>query len=219
MASKSKTPKNWPSNIQYLTAQRWHPSVSAEALTFLRCGLPAPGSASSNSAPSYVFIRRITESSHPACGQCGLFASKRIPTKTCIIDYIGEVHCDDRPGSDYDLSLHRFQDGTSVGVDADKMGNESRFINDYRGVSSKPNAEFKDRRVAQGELRMSVWSLVEIKKGEEITVSYGKAWWKARTEEAQASWISYICREYFYYSAIVRSNTRLLQATEARDCR
>ena len=34
----------------------------------------------------------------------------------------------------------------------------------------------------KGELRMSVWSTPGegIKKGEEIVVSYGKAWWKAR---------------------------------------
>lgn len=95
----------------------------------------------------------------------------------------GEIHCDDRPDSDYDLSLHRFQDGISVGIDASRMGNEARFINDYRGVANKPNALFIDGRTTSAELRMGVWSSGEgIKKGEEILLSYGKTWWRARTQ-------------------------------------
>lgn len=95
----------------------------------------------------------------------------------------GEIHCDDRPNSDYDLSLHRSQDGIHVGIDASVMGNEARFINDYRGVRSKPNAVFSDVKTDSGAMRMSIWSSgEEIKKGEEILVSYGKAWWRARSQ-------------------------------------
>jgi hypothetical protein len=64
-------------------------------------------------------------------------------------------------------------------------GNEARFINDYRGIKARPNAMFGDRRTVTGELRMSVWSSSEgVKKGEEILVSYGKAWWRARAQAA-----------------------------------
>ena len=93
----------------------------------------------------------------------------------------GEVHCDDRPTSNYDLSLCRFRDGLSVGIDASTMGNEARFINDYRGISSRPNAVFSDIKTDTGAMRMSIWSSAEIKKGEEILVSYGKAWWRSRS--------------------------------------
>lgn len=111
--------------------------------------------------------------SHPASGQYGLFASKKIPPRSYLLDYIGEVHCDDRSESDYDLSLHRAE-GISVGVDASRMGNEARFINDFRGVNPKPNAVFQDYRTPDGELRMAVWSSTDpIRKGEEILVSYG----------------------------------------------
>lgn len=97
---------------------------------------------------------------------------------------LGEVHCDDRLSSDYDLSLHRFSDGLSVGIDAHGLGNEARFINDFRGISRRPNAVFRDNRLSSGELRMSVWSSSEgIRKGDEIVVSYGKTWWRARAEE------------------------------------
>jgi SET domain-containing protein len=101
--------------------------------------------------------------------------------------YMGEVHADDRPSSDYDLSLYRTQDNISIGIDASRIGNEARFINDYRGVRDKPNASFEDDRSA-GELRMSVWSRNQpIAKGDEILVSYGKSWWRERQGEPEES--------------------------------
>ena len=138
-------------------------------------------STSNHSQKSMVVIQRISDPSHPANGQHGLFATKKIPPRTLILDYIGEVHCDERPESDYDLSLHRTLDLISVGVDAHSTGNEARFVNDYRGVKSRPNVIFQERRTDRGELRMSVWSGSEtIKKGDELLVSYGKSWWRAR---------------------------------------
>jgi SET domain-containing protein len=97
----------------------------------------------------------------------------------------GEVHCDDRPNSDYDLSLCRLPEGVNVGVDASVMGNHARFVNDFRGIAIKPNALFVDTKTASGELRISIWSSNrEIKKGEEILVSYGKTWWRSRAHLA-----------------------------------
>jgi len=69
---------------------------------------------------------------------------------------------------------------TSVGIDAARMGNEARFTNDYRGVQKSPNAMFMDYRTHRGELRMCIQSVAEIKKGEEILISYGKSWWNHR---------------------------------------
>lgn len=120
-----------------------------------------------------VELKQSYLQSKQAVGQFGLFAAKRIPPRTYLLDYLGEVHCDDRSLSDYDLSLYRTPDGsTSVGVDASAMGNEGRFVNDYRGIRGKPNAQFEERRCDNGELRMSIWTSSEvIKKGEEILVS------------------------------------------------
>lgn len=45
----------------------------------------------------------------------------------------------------------------------------------------RPNAIFSDAETVFGEKRMSIWSSgQQIKKGEEILVSYGKSWWRAR---------------------------------------
>ncbi|THH12932.1 hypothetical protein EW146_g7229 [Bondarzewia mesenterica] len=187
MPSQLKRPKHWPAHIHYIQSQVYHGSVPADVLSFVR-GVPSkpirPVDKPGNTSTTFT-VQLISHSTHPACGQYGLFASKKIPPRTPIVDYLGEVHCDERPDSDYDISLYRFQDGVSVGSDASRMGNEARFVNDYRGIRAKPNAEFRDGRKASGELRMSVWSLTEpIKKGDEILVSYGKAWWGSRTSES-----------------------------------
>ncbi|TBU34967.1 hypothetical protein BD309DRAFT_60005 [Dichomitus squalens] len=184
--SNSKRPPRWPDHLQYLSEPRYHSSVPS-AVRAIIC----PHSAGHAQPPVHahkppVAIQFISDPSHPAHGQFGLFATKKMPPRTLILDYIGEVHCDDRPDSDYDLSLFRTgtPDHVSVGVDAQHAGNEARFINDYRGVKAKPNALFQERRTEGGELRMSVWSGSEaIKKGDELLVSYGKSWWRARHVE------------------------------------
>lgn len=182
MPLKSK-PSSWPTNVQYSDSLCYHSSVTPEILSLIQ---GSPQRADKNTRSS-VLIRCISDKSHPACGQYGLFAAKKIHPKTHILDYMGEVHCDERPQSDYDLSLYRSQRGEDVGIDASVIGNEARFINDFRGVREKPNAVFADGRSTSGELRMSVWSIGGIRKGEEILVSYGKAWWKARDFGAQGT--------------------------------
>jgi len=176
----TRPPKHWPTHVQHLTVPKFHSSVSADAISYLKGG-SSTRSSLPPAPPSLGVIRPITHPSHPAHGQHGLFAASKIPPQTLIVEYIGEVHSDDRPTSDYDISLYRFRH-ESVGVDATVMGNEARFVNDYRGIRPKPNAQFLDRWTAGGDLRMCIWSLSGgIRKGDEIVVSYGKAWWAARS--------------------------------------
>ena len=96
--------------------------------------------------------------------------------------------------SNYDLCLDR---ESGLSIDAAIMGNEARFINDYRGISDAgPNAEFRDCLVltapATCERRIGVFVLRAgkagkkakgIAKGEEILVSYGKGFWSNRPRE------------------------------------
>ncbi|KAG2156488.1 SET domain protein [Suillus bovinus] len=188
-SSSRRQPPSWPSHIQYINAPRYHSSVPGPVRSLLISGTnPAPQQTPIKfPSTSLVRVRCITEPSHPARGQHGLFAVRKIPPGSHIIDYIGEVHCQDRASSDYDLSLFRSADGDNVGVDASVMGNEARFVNDYRGIRSKPNALFVERRTSQGELRMSIWSSKDlIQKGDEILVSYGKSWWRSRITQTDA---------------------------------
>ncbi|KAL1738668.1 hypothetical protein HDZ31DRAFT_50636 [Schizophyllum fasciatum] len=177
------SPSNWPAGLRYTETYAYHSSVDADARAFIR-GDATTSSHADDASQHSVAIKRISEAGHPAAGQLGLFATKKIPPKTRIVYYIGEVHADERLESDYDLCLHRFPGGASIGIDASKVGNAARFVNDYRGVRPKPNAVFKDERhAASGELRIAIWSGTEgIRKGEEILVSYGKGWWTARNQ-------------------------------------
>ncbi|KAF9229581.1 hypothetical protein BS17DRAFT_799085 [Gyrodon lividus] len=171
----TRRPPQWPSSVMFITSPRYHYSVPASTRSFLT------NNDLSCAIHTLVRIKFISDPAHPARGQYGLFALKKIQPRTHIVDYIGEVHCQERLNSDYDLSLFRSQDGVNVGIDASIMGNESRFVNDYRGVQGKPNAQFVEYRTVAGELRMSIWSTGDIiNKGDEILVSYGKSWWRSR---------------------------------------
>ncbi|KAF8168272.1 hypothetical protein B0H34DRAFT_645682 [Crassisporium funariophilum] len=181
-ALRQSKPTSWPQHLPYIDSPHYHSSVSPALRKHLLGSPIASNLKPPDQKPPKIVIRRISSPSHPAYGQFGLFAAQRIPPKTHIIDYIGEIHCDDRPDSDYDLSLCRLEDGVCVGVDASIMGNQARFVNDYRRVATKANAVFMDGRLPSGELRLSIWSCpVEIRKGEEILVSYGKSWWRSRS--------------------------------------
>ena len=120
------------------------------------------------------------------------------------MDYLGYVHpvAETDPDSDYDLSLDRELQG-GVGIDARRMGNEARFINDYRGIPERikrvggrgkrgkagPNVFFSERSVeGTGERRLCiVVGKEKIIRGEELCVSYGKGFWKERGIEFDAT--------------------------------
>ncbi|KAF8864848.1 hypothetical protein BDZ45DRAFT_495015 [Acephala macrosclerotiorum] len=206
MPPRQDLPKNWPLALPYLTAPIHSKSLASTHLSALRAKPPDTLDIPPNTPKGPCSLAKITpinNPSHPANGQSGLFATKDLKPGTFILQYIGEIHASPLPTSDtsslppvddphatsnYDLSLDREH---GIGIDADKKGNEARFINDYRGIAEKPNAEFKEvwdeKRKERG---MGVWVLPEgksgkgkgIRKGEEILVSYGRGFWGARKD-------------------------------------
>ena len=59
------------------------------------------------------------------------------------------------------------------------MGNEGRFLNDFRGIRNRPNVEFRER----WQYHMGVFTLSEsVDKGDELVVTYGKGFWDHRRE-------------------------------------
>ncbi len=124
ISSRNHIPARWPREVVFLTALRYSPSVPHNVLALLQgttstrsSATATAGSRANVSSPTPIAIRLIESPSHPAHGQMGLFANKKIPPHTHIIDYLGEVHTDDRSKSNYDLSLYRSQDGLlNVGV-------------------------------------------------------------------------------------------------------
>lgn len=201
----SGTPKGWPSGVTYISKPVYSKALNLQTLESLNSvpkPLPANVVKMSSNPAQLVRITAITESSHPANGQCGLFATQSLPPDTFILPYLGYFHVkeDADPNSDYDLSLDR---ELGVGVDATRMGNEARFINDYRGVGPPgPNAEFREMLVdmGNGKLIKVMGVFVRsagknakgkrakgISKGDEILVSYGKGFWSERRKEQEMS--------------------------------
>ncbi|KAI9784570.1 MAG: hypothetical protein M1839_001792 [Geoglossum umbratile] len=191
--SAQHVPKNWPPEITYLCSPIYSKTLTEREVSFLSPG-PVSNSIDSAKQPTSIIpstalvkISLITSpNAHPALHQHGLFATRHLPPGSFILDYLGLYHSEPST-SDYDLSLSR---DLGIGIDAVRMGNEGRFINDYRGIRSGPNAEFRER-VAGSERRMGVWVLPVgksgkgkgINKGEEICVSYGKGFWRSRKGE------------------------------------
>jgi xeroderma pigmentosum group C-complementing protein len=215
-------PKAWPAGQVFLTRPQYSASLTAAQLVALRTR-PDPAKEVLEEMPLNlprgpcinVKIVAISDATHPANGQYGLFAVRDLPAGSLILPYLGELHPGTGAGaeaaakSDYDLWLCRAAD---VAVDAARAGNEARFINDYRGVSGRksqgPNAEFREvwdgrpGSVANGERGIAVFvrpatkkqklagkgSDAGIRKGEEILVSYGKGFWSGRacSDEAES---------------------------------
>ncbi|KAF2402600.1 hypothetical protein EJ06DRAFT_491146, partial [Trichodelitschia bisporula] len=187
---KSTLPKNWPPNLPYLTNPLYPRTLPASIITTLHTPPPTATIQTPTLGPSPN--TRITPvpptSSHPAAGQNSLTTTRHLPPSSLILYYLGTVHttADSDPTSRYDLCLDRELD---LGIDAARMGNEARFVNDYRGVAAGPNAEFRDvwvRVAGRVERWVGVYVLpagksgkraAGIVKGEEILVSYGKGFW------------------------------------------
>jgi hypothetical protein len=196
--SQAGVPKGWPGTTVYLHAPRYSTKLSKEkkdALLSAKSDLPADTQALKANGPyQNVKIQPISNPSHPANGQHGLFANQHLPPDTFILPYLGFVHDQEETDetSDYDLSLDREH---FIAVDASKMGNEARFLNDYRGVSTAQNAEFRDCYIlsANGKVEKTIGIFVlsagknksakrakGISRGDEILISYGKGFWTER---------------------------------------
>jgi len=177
-------PTNWPRTLPYLTAPVLSPALSsrrAPSAAIAALNLHGAACACAASPSPLVRIRPITAPSHPACGQSGLFAARTLPARSWVVDYLGVYHTQDEsdPASDYDIVLDR---DSGVAVDAATCGNEARFVNDYRGVADRANVEFRDRRADGRQARIAIYvGARDVRKGQELLVSYGKGFWDARS--------------------------------------
>ena len=189
------TPKNWPASFPYIKSPLHSKELTKQQIEALRTRQTGASSVAPNftTTPSNnVKIQAITDASHPANGQFGLFAAQNIKPGSFILAYLGRVHSGEAASaeSDYDLWLDRDAD---VAVDAAKEGNEGRFVNDYRGIGKRANAEFSPVWCERwGEMCVGIWAIGSgkkevggIKKGEEILVSYGKGFWDERRKEME----------------------------------
>jgi SET domain-containing protein len=118
---------------------------------------------------------------HPAAPQHGLFASESIPCGALVGNYTGLVK--PQQGADsshYLVEVHDRHTGLRFDLDAEHYGNETRFINDYKGVADHPNVALVLYHAhATGELSVGVVTQRQLQHGEEILVDYGRQFWRS----------------------------------------
>lgn len=191
-------PVTWVAGVEYLCENRWDARVPKEVLKALR---PVAGASVCDGPVRSALVKagRITDPQHPAFGQCGLFAAKKLLPGQFVLDYRGVVTRSQHESKTSDYTLAFVEDGPELlTLDAESAGNEARFINDFRGcppqqpgVPSRANVRFQARTDARGVRHMGVYVLngVTVAKGQELLLSYGKGYWIARgllRAEAQA---------------------------------
>ncbi|KNC96389.1 uncharacterized protein SPPG_08288 [Spizellomyces punctatus DAOM BR117] len=202
--SPNSIPPNWPHSLPYLTHNVWALDIPAIQRTrYLHRTVSE--AASEDDIPVKkvtvytgpcpdVEIRTITEKSHPAFGQKGLYAKKRISPFSFLLDYRGTIQSSSNVSlqSDYTLLF----DG-DLTIDAQNSGNEARFINDFHKISSRPNAAFDTYRDATtGEVRVGVWALNQcIEPGQRFWSHMVRIWnkggkeWDDAWDEGEQDWV------------------------------
>jgi hypothetical protein len=173
---------NWPSDVNYVTAC----VLDRRVPKTIFAGVYTGGTSHGNPAIKIVVI---TDPKHPACGQRGLVATRALPKHTHVLDYLGFVTTDAlcSQTSEYTLRLRDGLSGTGGGwwisaasnnhteppkVDAEKFGNEARFVNDYRGTgAARANVEFRLVEDAAGA-RMCIYTIADIR----ASVIWGRAY-------------------------------------------
>jgi SET domain-containing protein len=85
-------------------------------------------------------------------------------------------------------SSAQFGEHSELALDAKSVGNEARFVNDYRNTGKRANVEFRLRRDARGEMRQGVFVCAKegVHAGEELLISYGKSYWTARVGDLES---------------------------------
>jgi len=127
-----------------------------------------------------VIIKKIKENRHPCFGQHGLFAAVPLQKGETISNYVGLVSKVSKKlfnPSKYVISMYE-ENGIMLDIDAERIGNETRFLNDYHGIIEEPNVELQvDNDTLTGDIHCFAIALHEIQVGEELLMDYGEGYW------------------------------------------
>ena len=130
---------------------------------------------------SKLSVVSITARNHPAYNRSGT-ESLRVVTVEALAkhEYLGLFAGVVQPDTADGWNPYQLAPSTSCGyfVDASQIGNEMRFINDYRGVADAPNVKFYlYRSRVRGYLATVIVALHDIEAGQELLVDYGDGYW------------------------------------------
>eukprot|EP00048_Salpingoeca_helianthica_P007358 m.109474 g.109474 ORF g.109474 m.109474 type:complete len:191 (+) comp14308_c0_seq2:2147-2719(+) len=187
---------------EVLPENRWTPAAKSQWEQSKKA-LAGPAAASvgdAKKATMFYNVKKIEEASHPARGQKGMFAAKNIVKGSFVvgmlsapshihrgahkekIEYIGQVVTDEECSATSDYTM-RLRPG--LAIDGERMANDARYINDYRGIGERASVELREATDRRGLPAMAVYALRDIRRGEEILLNYGKGFWQARAAPAQ----------------------------------
>jgi hypothetical protein len=127
----------------------------------------------------------ILDPKHPAYrdkNSRGVFCSKPIREGEILGEYTGLLRSEKETSYTSQYVMTHAQD---LFIDAKNYGNETRFINDYRGIAPGPNVRFTSKPAKpfcyKGKTYDNVTviqALRDIEKNEEVLVNYGKEYCK-----------------------------------------
>ena len=119
-----------------------------------------------------VTPRRIDDPRHPCHGAFGLFAKRAWQPFEVVGEYVGRVRPPDVEGH-YVLALESdVPHLESLSIDAASVGNELRFVNDFRGVGHEPNVTFQSCTIASRPAQLLVVTK-PVPTGGELLTDYG----------------------------------------------
>jgi hypothetical protein len=166
-------PKNWPKNVKFSSSLRFG-SLNAynenRTQDVCICG---------------ISLKTIADPLHPCKGQLGVFASMNFDEKHEFGQDAGKVITHGHEIGDHTFFMC-YSKGKRVDytIDAREEGNETRFVNDYRGIARAPNVVFDMKESPlTGHAIVVLISLTVIQEGEELLCDYGQDYWDRENAE------------------------------------
>jgi len=104
----------------------------------------------------------------------GLFSKRLISKDTIIGEFSGNVQQQSNSSSKNTVVLFSENDVT-IEIDATRAGNETRFINDFRGKDVEPNVKYQQIRFG-GCWRVFVTTIKDIEPNQEIIADLAPKW-------------------------------------------
>ena len=148
-----RKPSNWPDNVEYNNIQSFlgFKDIKKDCITSVK-------------------IKKIDDPESVIDGQYGLFANQDFSKYDVIGQYTGKM-VSLSSGGKYVAGCDK------CCIDADFIGNELRFINDYKNIADEPNTTI---RISYIDKKPRVLFVVtkDIKEGEQILTKYGDSYWK-----------------------------------------
>lgn len=101
-------------------------------------------------------------------------ANSRSSTSKDMVNHIESLSLEPQADAEW-------HNATALYLDSRYWGNESRFVNDYRGIAPKPNVEFRSfvqlGEDGQQRFQMGLFATRPVRKGQELLINYGKSFW------------------------------------------